>query len=533
MGYDSSIGIARISRGELNPLRCHGIIAVCRRKMQSEKKLQFNRPIDDQFDIPVNRAISESLNSSNKVLPATSCNFIERRHIDKPNKQKLSILHTVEFYQPHIGGSEMVVQKISEKLAQRGHIVEVATSRFPERTFKQLNCVELQEFDMDRNATPAKRQDEIKRYEDFLLHHPADVVMNYAAQQWATDLAFPVVAKTREKRVNIIAPCGYSALLNARTVRWPQFEQYFKQVIPYAIPLYDAAVYHSASYKDYEFAQLHGFQNSVIIPNGVDEEEFSQTPKIDFRKKYGVKTKYMGLCVANYYSSKGQNRVLDAVQEMKRQDFTMVFIGKDGDALRSLQHQAGSLNVKFLVNIPRNETIAAFHVADLFLFGSYIEASPLVIIEAKASRTPFVSTDCGNVKEWKGGVVCPPEEMAEHSNKILDDKGLRKRLAEEGYKEWKEKLTWDVIVDQYEELYFRLHFEKMRGKKLASSPLTDESKYGEPCRDDFRNTSALIRLAEIELRRSNPKKAKNYLIAALALEPRNHRAKDLIEKIRA
>ena len=456
------------------------------------------------------------------------------------SQQHLSILHTVEFYHPHTGGAETVVQQISERLAKRGHRVEVATTKLPGRDFRELNGVTIHEFDISGNLAHGIRGSDIQRYKEFLMKQPADVMMNYAAQQWATDLAYSVLEPTRGKRVNVIAPCGYSALKDARTIRWPEFTGYFQKIIPYAVPLYDAAVYHSAVYKDYEFAQLHGFQNSVVIPNGVDEEEFSAESEIDFRNKYEIKTKYMGLCVGNFFSGKGQDRVIESVRQMNRGDFTAVLIGKQGDQLDSLKRQAAGLPVKFLVDIPRKDTVAAFHVADIFLFGSYIEASPLVILEAKASRTPFVSTDCGNVREWKGGIVCSPDEMSEHVNKLLNNETLRNRLAEEGFNEWKEKLTWDAVVDQYEDLYLRLHHAKKKKKsvkvplklsKKRASKENEEAALLEKLQKDPRHVPSLVRLAEIEQKRSNHKKAQKYILAALALEPKNRAAKTMWEKL--
>jgi L-malate glycosyltransferase len=459
------------------------------------------------------------------------------KDLKKPNKQtkskKLSILHTVEFYHPHVGGAETVVQQISERLAKRGHHVEIATTKLPDRNFQELNGVIIHEFDIAGNLTTGFRGTDIQRYRDFLHNHPANVAMNYAAQQWATDLAFSALEKTKGSRINIIAPCGYSALQDARTIRWPQFSDYFNKIIPMTIPLYDAAIYHSSMYKDYEFATLHGFQNSVVIPNGVDEEEFLRGPLINFREKYNITTQYMGLCVANFYRDKGHDRIIEAVRQMNRSDFSMVFIGKDGSELIELQRHAQGLNVYFLVNIPREDTVAAYHTADIFLFGSYIEASPLVIIEAKASKTPFVSTDCGNVKEWQGGIVCSPEEIADNANRLLDNDSARKQLAEEGYREWKEKLTWEAIVDQYEDLYLRLHSAKSRkipqAREITVGTTTSEEIPSlHELKKDFRNISALIRLAEIEMKRANHIKARNYLIAARAVDPDNAEVKALL-----
>jgi FkbM family methyltransferase len=396
----------------------------------------------------------------------------EKRRISAVGKSKtLSILHTVEFYYPHISGAEIVVQELSQRLVKRGHEVTIVTSKDPNRSFKKLNGVNIKEFDVSGRLATGFEGSDVVRYQQFLLNHTADVMMNYAAQHWATDLVFKVLPSIKERRVNVMAACGYSALSESRTIWWPAFENYFNLIIPAYLPQYDAVVYHSSRYQDYEYAQNHGFTNSVVIHNGTDEQEFANTPKIDFRKKYKITTKYIGLCVANFYEQgKRQDRIIEVVRQMNRPDFTMVFIGKEGKTLAKFKRRASGLDIRFLTHVPREDTVAAYHSADLFLLGSDNEASPLVIIEAKASRTPFISTDCGNVREWKGGIVCPPEKMAFHANRILDDDAVRKNLAEEGWKEWKEKLTWEAVVDRYEELYSRLYFEKFgRGQSKTVS----------------------------------------------------------------
>jgi glycosyltransferase involved in cell wall biosynthesis len=52
-----------------------------------------------------------------------------------------------------------------------------------------------------------------------------------------------------------------------------------------------------------------------------------------------------------------------------------------------------------ITSLSRIETLAAYHQADLFLFPSNIECSPLVLFESIASKTPFLTTDVGNAKE--------------------------------------------------------------------------------------------------------------------------------------
>lgn len=384
----------------------------------------------------------------------------------------LSILATVEFYAPRTGGAETVVQQISERLARRGHRVTVATSAVPERAFTELNGVEIRGFDVTGKLATGIGGTDAAAYQSFLRAHRPDVLFNYAAQQWATDLTFNTIRGCPPEQVNVLAPCGFSALRDSQTLRWPQFHDYFQRILPAVLPAYDGLVFHSSRYQDFEYAARLGLANGFVIPNGTDENEFSTAPAVDFRRKHDIQTQFMGLCVANFYPDKGHTELIESVRAMNRPNFTLVLIGRDGDddLLARLGRQAEGLPVRLLKNLPREDTLAAFHAADLFLFASRIEASPLVILEAKASRTPFISTNCGNVHEWSGGVICEPDAIAATANRLLDSPAERRALAEAGHREWHERFTWDSIVDQYEDLFLRLRDAK--GRSRGDAPPT-------------------------------------------------------------
>jgi len=126
-----------------------------------------------------------------------------------------------------------------------------------------------------------------------------------------------------------------------------------------------------------------------------------------------------------------------------------------------------------LLDPPRRTVIAAYHAADLFLLGSRVEYSPLVLFEAMASKTPIITSACGNAEEiirWsRSGVVVAPEQkksdgtirtdagkMARAIEELNFDRMRRQQLATAGYEAWLERFTWEKIAIQYEELYLRL-----------------------------------------------------------------------------
>jgi len=99
-----------------------------------------------------------------------------------------------------------------------------------------------------------------------------------------------------------------------------------------------------------------------------------------------------------------------------------------------------------------------------------------------------------------------------------------------------EELLWESTVSKTEKLLYELWCKQLREmisqeRHTSIKSNSEEIQLLESLEKDFRNVEALIRLAEIELQRTNPQKAHNYLIGALALEPQNEVAKVLLEKL--
>ena len=117
----------------------------------------------------------------------------------------------------------------------------------------------------------------------------------------------------------------------------------------------------------------------------------------------------------------------------------------------------------------RADTVSALQSADLFLFPSLIECSPLVLFEACASGTPFLTSDCGNAKEiieWtKGGLLLPTEvgddgysridikESAKMLEDVISNNQLLTDLSKNGFESWKKRFTWEKISNEYLKLY--------------------------------------------------------------------------------
>jgi len=296
------------------------------------------------------------------------------------------------------------------------------------------------------------------------------VMMNYAAQQWATDLVFPVLDRITYPRV--MAPCGFSGLHNT------QYTSYFTR-LPDILRRYNHLIFHSNSYRDIEFARQHGLTHCTVIPNGASEEEFNHVDST-FRFRHRIPEDVpLLLTVGSHTGLKGHRLAMAAFRRARIGQAFLIIIGNilGGKGClpdckrRALWVKLNSWGRKhvLLLNPPRPDVVAAYHTADLFVFGSNIECSPLVLFEAMASKTPFATVGCGNAEEivdWShGGVLvstnqrpdgmvdAEPEAMARAIEDLILNPDQRRHLAESGYRAWLKRFTWERIAAEYERLY--------------------------------------------------------------------------------
>lgn len=382
----------------------------------------------------------------------------------------MRILHTVEFYPPAVGGAQEVVRQVSERLAARGHDVTVATSADARRTEDVLKGVRVAEFDVRGNEVRGIEGD-VDGYRRFVTGGDWDVVMAYAAQQWACDALLPVLGDIAAPTV--LAPCGFSGL------RDPAYATYFAGLRE-RLHQFDALVFHSEGYQDTRFARAADAEGITVIPNAADEREFGGAPRERgaFRAEHGLRDGApLLLTVGGHTGLKGHAQSMEALRAMGA-PATLAIVGNTPTGRgclpvcrvrAALTRVVGRGRRVLLLDPPRPQVLDAYADADLFVFCSMVECSPLVLFEAMAAGLPFVSADVGNaaeIAEWSGaGVIVPserragglvdadPRAVASAVDSLLADPERRAEMGASGRRTWEERFTWDAIAGRYEDLY--------------------------------------------------------------------------------
>jgi glycosyltransferase involved in cell wall biosynthesis len=352
----------------------------------------------------------------------------------------LRILATVERYAPAIGGAERVVQRVAEGLAARGHELHVLTGGAREEV--EHNGVHVHRVAVSGNEARGI-EGERAAVLDTIARVAPDLVFNYAAQTWATDCCFALLQRERRPRM-VLAPCGFSGLGKRR------YRHYF-EAMPTRLRRYDALILHSAVYQDWRFASEAGAERIVIVPNGADP------PAPRLRAAGQGQGEQLAVTVGSHVLSKGHAQFAHAIRALSRERElvgAIVAPQRHGlDAARGCQLscsvRARRGAVRLIDGSAEGAVTSSLAAADLFLFTSRVECAPLVILEAMAAGTPWVSFDVGNVSELAGGIVATgPHELLDASREILG--GQRPELGAAGHSAWESTHRWESVLDRYE-----------------------------------------------------------------------------------
>ncbi len=439
----------------------------------------------------------------------------------------MKILFCCEFYAPSIGGIQEVMQQVAERLVSRGHDVTVATSQLQARTFTELNGVRVVGFDVSGNFVKGL-DGEVTQYRTFVSAGDFDVVLINMAQQWTIDALIPILPNIPYRKVLI--PCGFSCFYEpsyaAYFLQMPNILQQFDHLIFHASDYRDISFAKKCGLKRFsiipngasetEFAVENdpafrkrwgisdqerlfltvgaftadkghadllrsyltcdfGKQDSVLLLNAnvyiAEPEKRNSTASetsselLTHHHKWGTAESRQNEATIRAILSQTYHRLLDFIGRHKPDHNPPPFRDEMQSLLKQL-NQPGTNKRVVVTDMPRPELVQAYMNADLFVFASHIEYSPLVLFEAAAAGTAFLSAQVGNaheIAEWTGaGMIGPSlidhkgytridsKPFAELWVHLSNDGTTRGELGRNGKRNWAARFTWQHIAQQYE-----------------------------------------------------------------------------------
>lgn len=342
-----------------------------------------------------------------------------------------------------IGGAEVHVITLSEKLQERGHRITIFCPK------RRALCSELRARDLEVwSPSTTGKIDPITlwRIRRFLARHQIDILHTHLstasllgglAGRWAR---VPTVATVHG--------------LNTKTCF-----TFSQRVI---------AV--SQAVKQHLVKQGMDPGKIEVVYNGIDLNRFARADGGgQFRQAWGLPADAIILgTMGRLGPEKGHQFLLRAIAELEhhpRAQLVRVVIvgeGQERDRLESLSHQLGISDRVIFTGFQR-DVLPALSAMDIFVLPSLKEGLSISALEAMALGNPVIACRVGGtpevVVEGKTGILVPPadpQRLAEAVSRLLSDRGQALIMGQAGRQQVARLFDVEVMVGKIEHLYHDL-----------------------------------------------------------------------------
>lgn len=382
-----------------------------------------------------------------------------------------------------IGGAEIFLYNISQRMLERGHDIHIYTrARFESfladaRFYLSLpikTYILPPAIGRTFNRLPFLAKQYIRTLQAIHRYDVWIIIGAYPDAYIASSLTgvAPLILRTHGSDIQIDNDIGHGIRrdprLNERTI--------------YAVNKMDRVVAMTKTIHT-EYLNLGVAESNIVdIPNGVDVHRFqSSHDNHQVRKSYGISDdSFFILTVGRNDPKKGFDTIPSIARILKQRGvhFDWRIVGRGTCELEPDLHEAGVSDFVHILpeigpslstdvsgtfrQIPGDDLINLFQAADVFVFPSRLELFPQVVIQAMAASLPVVTTDapgCGDVTEHNvNGLVSSPDDIerfADHIISIANEHTLRNRLIEGGLSKARES-DWPCVTAAYEEVCFSL-----------------------------------------------------------------------------
>lgn len=194
-------------------------------------------------------------------------------------------------------------------------------------------------------------------------------------------------------------------------------------------------------------------QNATVIPNALFSERFKTV-------QHGDRDHFNLVSVTVFHFADkvaGIPKIIEVLSKIQNCRFTYTVVG-GGQHLETVKKQASgtSLDIRFTGFLPDPRPSLA--ASDIFLYYSYHDNFPNVILEAMASGLPVITNNVGAVTEiidnGENGYIAENDEVyLEYLLNLMDNPSLRQNIGLKARQTVEDKFDWTKIVDSYIKIY--------------------------------------------------------------------------------
>jgi N-acetyl-alpha-D-glucosaminyl L-malate synthase BshA len=363
---------------------------------------------------------------------------------------------------PTYGGSGIVATELGMDLAERGHEIHFISTSLPARLDITLPNVYFHKVNVENYPLF-----EFQPYSLALSTIIVNVVENFGLDLLHVHYAIPhayaaYFAKQMllEKGINL----PVITTLHGTDITLVGNHPAYKPAVEFSINHSDKVTAVSESLKKETF-EFFNIKNEIeVIPNFIDNEQFTPCFNCDCRDKISTEKEKIVIHVSNLRKVKRIEdviRIFYLIQKEVNSKLIIVGEGPEWENASLLLKELGiSHKVKNLGKV--NDLYNVLCSSDLFLLPSEKESFGLAALEAMAARVPVISSNAGGIPEvnidGKTGFVLPVGDVENMAKKGIELLQNEKMLTEFKENAKQQAIHFDKknILPMYEDLYYSI-----------------------------------------------------------------------------
>lgn len=395
-----------------------------------------------------------------------SCSGQMKNNMQDDKKRKILIFSTA--YYPYVGGAEVAIKEITDRLGSRFEF-DLVTAKLDRKLadFEKIGNVNIHRVGgfggtLDKLLLPFRGfllANKLSKQQEYLCMWGMMVTYGSGAG-FILNIYRKFLFKRKIPMVLTLQEGDSEAHL--------RFKWFGLIALSWKLALFQTDILTAISNFLLKRAQKNGFKKeSFLVPNGVDltifGSEVSLETKNEIKKILNKKEDDIFLVTTGRLTHKNAtDDIISALTKLPK-NVSLIVVGK-GEGGPKLQKQASDLGlgerVKFLGFIPYGEIPKFFSVCDIFIRPSRSEGFGNSFIEAMAAKVPVVATPVGGIPDFltdnETGLFCSPDNpqsITKAVNKILGDESLRTLIVENAYNRVVERYDWGHVAKQMGEVF--------------------------------------------------------------------------------
>ncbi|WP_077213779.1 N-acetyl-alpha-D-glucosaminyl L-malate synthase BshA [Bacillus dakarensis] len=362
---------------------------------------------------------------------------------------------------PTVGGSGIVATELGKMLAEKGHEIHFISSSLPFRLKKMYHNIYYHQVEVNQYSVF-----QYPPYDIALASKMAEVINSENLDLLHVHYAIPhavcaILAKQMSgKDIKIVTT------LHGTDITVLGYDLSLTDAIRFGIEKSDVVTAVSNSLIQQTYDLIRPKKKIIPVYNFIDERVYQVRNSAYLKEELGIRIdEKVIIHVSNFRPVKRVQDVVRAFAEISKEiDAKLLLIG-DGPEMRGVTRLVRELEItnKVLFLGKQENVEELYSISDLMLLLSEKESFGLVALEAMACGVPCIGTNIGGIPEvivdGETGYLCELgdiQEIAAKAVALLSDAKLHQYFSRRSLNLVQEKFKAEIIVEQYENLYFEL-----------------------------------------------------------------------------